>query len=161
APDSEQSPQQRGETSQGQGQREPLSPRSPDGKWTAYVKENNVYARSGDSASEIQLCQDGKEGLAYGMLQWAPDSKTLVAFRIDRGDETGVYLTEPPRRKGDGPKPRTPPYPLPGNKLPSYELTLFDIATRKQTNPDVEPIDLGPPRLHWQPHGRSLTYQKT
>jgi dipeptidyl aminopeptidase/acylaminoacyl peptidase len=161
SPDSEQSPQPQGGPGQGRGQREPVAPRSPDGEWTAYVKENNVYVRSGNGGSEIQLCQDGKEGLAYGMLQWAPDSKTLVAFRIDPGEQKEVYLIESSPKEGGRAKLRTRPYALPGDKLTSYELNLFDVANRKQTKPDVDPIDLGTPRLHWQPHGRSLTYQKT
>src|SRR5204862_5872926 len=57
--------------------------RSPDKKWTAFVKENNVFVRSAEGV-ETRLSQDGKEGLSYGLLNWSPDSKALVAFRIER-----------------------------------------------------------------------------
>ena len=50
------------------------SDRSPDGKWIASVKDYNVFIRSRDQEKEIQLSTDGKEGLAYGRLSWAPDS---------------------------------------------------------------------------------------
>src|SRR5882724_11448657 len=44
------------------------SDRSPDGKWIASAKDYNVFIRSRDDEKEIQLSDDGKEGLAYGRL---------------------------------------------------------------------------------------------
>ena len=44
------------------------------------------------TARRARLSDDGKEGLAYGRLSWSPDSKTLVAFRIEPGDDKEVYL---------------------------------------------------------------------
>src|SRR5206468_11333219 len=42
------------------------SDHSPDGKWTVFIKDNNVFVRSSDgSAKEIQLSHDGSEDLAY------------------------------------------------------------------------------------------------
>src|SRR5439155_14498292 len=67
--------------------------RSPDDKWTAFIKDANVYLRGGDGP-EVQLSTDGKEGNAYGMLQWSPDSATLAAFRIEPSDRKEVQLIE-------------------------------------------------------------------
>jgi dipeptidyl aminopeptidase/acylaminoacyl peptidase len=145
---------------QRRGPREPASPRSPDGKWTALVKENNVYVRSGNGDSEVQLSEDGKEALAYGMLQWAPDSKMLVAFRIEPGDRKEVYLIESSPSGGGRARLRTRPYALPGDKFTSYELNLFDPANRKQIKADVDRIDFGTPRLRWKRAGRHFTYEK-
>jgi len=58
------------------------SSRSPDGQWTASIKDNNVLLRAAEGEKENQLTTNGREGQAYGMLNWSPDSKTLVAFRI-------------------------------------------------------------------------------
>ncbi|HZY87902.1 MAG TPA: DPP IV N-terminal domain-containing protein, partial [Gemmataceae bacterium] len=63
--------------------------RSPDGKWTALLKNNNVWLRAADGKEE-QLSQDGKEGLAYGLPSWSPDSKALAAFRIEPGERKEV-----------------------------------------------------------------------
>jgi dipeptidyl aminopeptidase/acylaminoacyl peptidase len=160
APDSEQSLQQRRRTGPGQGQREPPSPHSPDGKWTAVVKDHNVFVRSKDGGAEIQLSQDGREGLAYGMLQWAPDSKTLVAFRIEPGDRKEVYLIESSPKGGGRAKLQTLPYALPGDKFTAYEPNLFNVADRKQIKPEVERVDFGTPRPRWQRDGLHFTYQK-
>src|SRR5262249_17755711 len=63
------------------------SARSPDGKWTAFVRDQNIYLKPEADGQEIQLSTDGKSGLAYGMLQWTPDSSALVACRIEPGDD--------------------------------------------------------------------------
>jgi dipeptidyl aminopeptidase/acylaminoacyl peptidase len=133
--------------------------RSPDGKWTAFVKDANVYVRSPDS-EEIQLSQDGKAGLAYGRLSWSPDSKALVGFRVEPGERKEVYLVESSPKGGGRAKLRTRPYALPGDKFTAYELNLFDVTNAKQIKPEVERIDFGEPRLRWKKDGRHFTYQK-
>ncbi len=83
APDAEPSPQPQAGGQRG-GRGAGGSPRSPDGKWTAFVKDNNVFLRATADKKETQLSQDGKPGLAFGLLQWAPDSKTLAAWPSSR-----------------------------------------------------------------------------
>jgi dipeptidyl aminopeptidase/acylaminoacyl peptidase len=150
-------PQQRGQRA-GQGQPN-RSPRSPDGKWTAFVKENNVYVRSPDD-KETQLSQDGKPGLGYGILQWSPDSHTLAAYRIEPGENKEVYLIESSPRDGGRAKLQTRPYALPGDKFTAYELNLFDVATATHIKPEVERVDFGVPRPRWKKDGRHFTYEK-
>lgn len=134
--------------------------RSPDGKWMAYVKDSNVHARNGDG-KEIQLSKDGKTGQAYGMLAWSPDSKALVAFRIEPGERKEVHLIESSPKGGGRALLHSRPYALPGDRFTSHELNLFDVTTQKQIKPEVDVIDFGTPRLRWQPDGQHFTYQKT
>ncbi len=135
--------------------------RSPDGKWTAFVKDHNVFIRAEGKSEETRLSTDGKEGLAYGRLSWSPDSKTLVAFRIEPGDRKEVYLIQSSPPGGGRAKLRTRPYPLPGDKFTAYELNLFDVAAKKAIRPKVDRIDFGSPRLRWDKDGRHFTYEKT
>jgi len=132
---------------------------SSDRKWTALVKENNVFIR-GEDGKEVQLSTDGKEGLAYSRPTWATDSATLVAFRVEPGERKEVYLVQSSPPGGGRAKLQTRGYDLPGDKFAAYELNLFDVATRKQTKPDVERVDFGTPRLRWSKDGRHFTYQK-
>ena len=69
------------------------------------------------STGEIKLSDDGKEGLAYGRLSWSPDSKTLVALRIEPGERKEVYLIQSSPPGGGRAKLQTRPYPLPGDKF--------------------------------------------
>lgn len=141
---------------------EESSDRSPDGKWTALIKDHNVVIRSRDDEKEIRLSEDGKEGLAYGRLAWAPDSKTLVAFRIEPGERKEVYLVESSPRGGGRAKMSSRPYALPGDKFTTCELNLFDIAARKQIKPEVDRFEHEwlRPRLRWKSDGRHLMYQQ-
>jgi dipeptidyl aminopeptidase/acylaminoacyl peptidase/uncharacterized protein (DUF885 family) len=136
------------------------SARSPDGKWTAYVKEHNVYLRSEADATESKLTEDGKEGSGYGRVSWSPDSKTIVAFRIEPGENKEVYLIQSSPPGGGRAKLQSRPYPLPGDKFTAFELNLFDVGEKKQTKPDVDRIDFGWPRLRWNKDGSRFTYQK-
>jgi dipeptidyl aminopeptidase/acylaminoacyl peptidase len=138
----------------------PARDRSPDGKWTAFIREHNVFIRSPEDEKEIALTQDGREGLAYGMLEWSPDSKTLVAFRIEPGEQKEVFLIESSPRDGGRAKMHKRPYDLPGDRFASYELHLFDIENQKEIQCAVEKIDFGFPRLHWRRGGSAFAYEK-
>ena len=154
--------QGRGPRGAGRGQRGEGRPsdRSPDGKWVAFIKDANIWIRSDENGQEVALSQDGKPGYGYGMPQWAPDSQSLVAFRIEPGDRKEVYLVESSPREGGRAKLHTRPYALPGDKFTAFELNVFDVAGRKQLKPEVERIDFGTPRLRWRRDGRHFMYEK-
>jgi dipeptidyl aminopeptidase/acylaminoacyl peptidase len=132
---------------------------SPDRKWTALVKDSNIFVR-GEDGKEVQLSTDGKDGFAYQRPTWSPDSKSLVAFRVEPGERKEVHLVQSSPPGGGRAKLQTRPYDLPGDKFTSYELNLFDVASRKQTKPGVERVDFGTPRVRWSKDGRHFTYQK-
>lgn len=146
------------ETSDSPGVLEGL--RSPDGKWSAYVKDHNIVVFSFDKKQNLVLSHDGKAGLGYGRLSWSPDSKTLVAFRIEPGDRKEVHLVQSSPPGGGRARLRSRPYPLPGDKFTSYELHLFDVAAGKAIRPGVDPVNFGRPELRWQNDGRHFTYEK-
>jgi dipeptidyl aminopeptidase/acylaminoacyl peptidase/uncharacterized protein (DUF885 family) len=133
---------------------------SPDGVWEACVKSHDVFARHKGKDDEVRLSQDGKEGLAYGRLSWSPDSKTLVGWRIEPGEDKEVFLIQSSPPGGGRAKLQKRPYPLPGDKFTAYELNLFDIASHKQLKPHVDRVDFGAPRLRWRKDSPKFTYQK-
>jgi dipeptidyl aminopeptidase/acylaminoacyl peptidase len=139
--------------------------RSPDEKWTALIKDFNVYIRSEAEGSEVQLSSDGTEGMSYGRLEWAPDSSTLVAFRIEPGDRKEVYRIQSSPPNGGRAVLQTSQYALPGDKYDSLELSLFTIDGLKQIKPKVDRIDFGgwgnpSPNLRWNKDQRRFSYEK-
>ncbi len=168
SPYAQQQSQEVREKNQGEDDDRPIERRelirsvpSKDGKWTAFIKDENVYVRAEDGGKEFQLSQDGKPGLGYGMLQRAPDSQTLVAFRIEPGDNKEVYLIESSPKAGGRAVLHTRHYDLPGDKFTAFELNLFSPADQKQIKPEVDRIDFGFPRLRWNSDGRRFTYEKS
>ncbi|MFL5342899.1 MAG: prolyl oligopeptidase family serine peptidase [Gemmataceae bacterium] len=137
----------------------PREVRAPDRKWTAFVREGNVFVR-GDGA-DIPLSQDGKPGYAYEIFGWSPDSKALVAARVEPGDRKEVYTIESSPRGGGRAKLNTRQYPLPGDKFTAYELWVFDPAAKTATKVETERVDFGRPGLRWLKDGRHFTYWKT
>jgi dipeptidyl aminopeptidase/acylaminoacyl peptidase len=137
---------------------------SPDGKWVASVKDHNVLIRSRDDAArEIQLSQDGSEEFAYARLAWAPDSKRLIAFRIEPGDRKEVHLVQSSPPEGGRAQLTSRRYPLPGDKFNRYELTVFEVENRRQQKPAADRFEHEwlPPRLRWHKDGRHFTYPQT
>jgi dipeptidyl aminopeptidase/acylaminoacyl peptidase len=145
------------------GRRGNADRKSPDGNWMASIRDHNLVIRSADDGKELKLSDDGREGLAYGNLDWSPDSKTLVAFRIEAGEQKEVYLVESSPAGGGRAKLHTRNYALPGDKFTAYELHLFDVGSQKEIECQVDRIEFSPyspPRLRWNSDGHSFTYQQ-
>jgi hypothetical protein len=114
-------------------QRDHKGPNSPDGKWSAFVKDFNLYLREKETGKEFALSQDGEDGDAYtGELYWSPDGTRLEALRTKKGDERKVYLIQssPPDRLQ--PKLLSYDYLKPGDKVPITKPHLFDPAQKKE-----------------------------
>ena len=134
---------------------------SPDEKWTAYIKNHNLWVRSNtENRMEIQLSSDGEERKSYQQPFWSPNSNNLIAFRVQPGDAGEVHLIQSSPNGGGRAKLQTRRYPLPGDKFTTHELNWFDLDKRLQTKPKVGIIDFRGPRLRWSPDGRMISYEK-
>ena len=133
--------------------------RSPDKQFTAVVRDFNVVLRDKDG-KETPLTTNGKDGAAYGMVSWAPDSKALVAWRVEPGDKKEVHFVESSPKGGGRAVLHTRPYALPGDKFTRYEPHLFDPATGKEVKTEAPANDFGRPEVRWAKDGHTFTYEK-
>jgi dipeptidyl aminopeptidase/acylaminoacyl peptidase len=104
---------------------------SPDGRWFATLKDNDVWLRASNGDRLTRLTQDATPDRIWGVVDfqstWAmfsPDSRHLVAYRHDF---TGTHRTPiidwlalPERQSSHS-------YPLPGKPMPSMRLALIDV----------------------------------
>jgi len=137
------------------------TPTSPDGKWTAFTKSNNVFIRPIEEESkEVQLSNDGTEDNSYGRLEWSPDSQHLIAWRIEPGDRKEVYLIRSSPKGGGRATFERRPYALPGDKFPKYELNIFNVVDHQQSKPEVDRFEHEwlSPDLHWWPGTSRFAY---
>lgn len=136
--------------------------RSPDEKWTAFVREHNVFLRSESDGKETRLSDDGAETNSYSRLEWSPDSRSLVAWRIEPGDIGLVYLVQSSPPKGGRAVMRQRPYAQAGDKFPQYEVSVFDLATHQQIKPAVDRFEheYETPQLHWMRDHRHFAWEQ-
>ena len=107
------------------------SPRSPDGRWEAFLKDHNVCVRD-DKGEEIALSHDGTAEDDYGpRFYWSPDSQKLLAIRTKHCEERKVYFIESSPRDQVQPKLHSNTYVKPGDPLPMDRPQLFDLQTKK------------------------------
>src|SRR5581483_9896476 len=113
--------------------RERPSDRSPDGKWSAFVKDHNVFVRDRATGAEFPLSKEGTADDGYlGRMHWSPDSKKLVALREKKGETHTVYEVESSPRDQVQPRLISFPYYKPGDRLPVSKPHLFDVESRKE-----------------------------
>lgn len=142
-------------------------PTSPDGNWTIVTKDHNLFVK-GKDGKEYALTTDGKEGLAHGMPRWAPDSKSLMSWRVEPGQRLEVHLIASSPREGGRATLQSREYPLPGDKFTAYEPYLFKFTPDAGDNIvpfsthkiETDRVDFGFPFARWRPDGKSFRYTK-
>ena len=135
---------------------------SPDGKWTAFVKDHNVYLREKESGKEFALSEEGTEGDRYdgGGVFWSPDSSKLVATRTAKGDDRRVNLVESSPKDQLQPKLSWYDYLKPGDRVPVTKPHLFDVATRQEIKISDKLFDnpYDNDRVRWFPDSSRFTF---
>jgi len=107
---------------------------SPDEKWEALIRNDNVFLRPKGGAEAFPLSLDGSEGNYYTLqsLAWSPDSKGLVAYRTRPGYRRQVHYVESSPTDQLQPKHSAREYAKPGDALDIARPVLFHVDTRKQ-----------------------------
>jgi dipeptidyl aminopeptidase/acylaminoacyl peptidase len=148
----------------GGGRRPASSPRgeqSPDGMWTATVKDHNLQLRDKESGETFTISTDGTEDDAYEpRVYWSPDSRKFVALRTKRGDDHKVYLIESSPRGQVQPRLHSFDYLKPGDRVPISRPHLFDVADRKEI-PIVDGLFSNPwsiEDIRWSPGSDRFTF---
>ena len=131
---------------------------SPDGRWIAFARDENMWVRDAASGDETQLTHDGETDFGYGAIpegccqeitsrrasrerspamQWSPDSRRIATHRYDEREVERFHLLE----AADGrPILHSWAYALPGDSIvPTSELWLLDVEAGTSVRADVEP----------------------
>ena len=99
--------------------------KSPDGKYTAFIRDWNLWIREVESGDEKALTTDGVKDFGYAtdnagwkrssrpILSWSPDSKKIATFQQDQRHVSNMYLV---KTKSGAPELTEWKYPLPGDK---------------------------------------------
>jgi dipeptidyl aminopeptidase/acylaminoacyl peptidase len=114
---------------------------SPDRKWTAFIRNFNVYVRSADDKKEYQLSYDGGLGEYYSSyFRWSGDSKKLVSYRVKPAEKHMIYYIESSPEDQLQPKHYAYEYQKPGDAVPQKFPQLFDIEAKSHIKIDDSQI---------------------
>ncbi len=133
---------------------------SPDGRWAAFSRNENLWVRAVATGQETQLSTDGEAYWGYGVvpegccqeitnrrakrkvwpvLRWSPDSKRIATHRYDERRVEPLNLIE--TVSGGRPKLHSYRYALPGDSVvPTWQPYVFDVEARRGTKIDIAPV---------------------
>lgn len=113
---------------------------SPDGRKVAYVFEHNIYVEDLETHALIPLTSDGNDNIINGTFdwvyeeefhmycgfRWAPDSSSIVYWRLDQSDVPIVNLIN----NTDGTYPKITPirYPRAGDTNASVRIGVVPAS---------------------------------
>ena len=141
---------------------------SPNGRYVAFAKDNNLYVHKLDFGTEVAVTKDENTDIISGvadwlyeeefgttaLFAWSPDSKKLAFVRLDEQEvptfSWDVY--------GDAQYPTTESlrYPKAGCRNAKASVCVYDVATKgiltMQVNPKAEDVYF--PRLRWYDNDR-------
>jgi dipeptidyl-peptidase 4 len=122
---------------------------SPDGQWTAFERDNDLWVRSRTTGEEFALSQGGEKYFGFAtnpeaccdavtrvrqnrakrpILAWSPDSRRIATHRLDERNVEDLHLLETAKGR---PILHSFRYALPGDSvIPRWEVHVFDVARR-------------------------------
>ncbi len=135
---------------------------SPDGRWTAFVKDHNLFLRAREGERrEFALTKDGKKDDGYtGEFHWSPDSRWLAALRRKDHEPRKIHLIESSPRDQLQPKLHSLDYRKPGDPIPTTKPRLFDVEKRQEV-PVSDELFANPWDIHdvrWDRDSKRFTF---
>ncbi len=127
---------------------------SPDGKWIAYTRDNNLFAYDLDKDLERQLTSDGSDTIlngyaswvymeeilgratAYAAFWWSPDSTRLAFMRFDDGPVPVFPIFHADGQHGELERQR---YPKAGDPNPYVQMGVATVADGRLAWMDFDP----------------------
>lgn len=103
---------------------------SPDRRFSAFIRDNNIFIQKITDEKTIQLTHDGSPGTPYaGKIQWSPDSKKIIAYKVLEVQNRKIPLIESAPKNQLQPVIHWRDYNKPGDALPVKLLKLYDVET--------------------------------
>jgi dipeptidyl-peptidase 4 len=116
---------------------------SPDGRYAAYRRGDDLWVREQASGRDIRLTTDGAPGYGYATdnegwrrserpaLTWSADGSRLLTYRLDERGVGAMHLLETAVGR---PVLHSWPYALPGDTIvPLHEWLIIDVAAQTVT----------------------------
>ena len=133
---------------------------SPDGKWQAFIRNQNMWLRPIAGGESVAMSKDGTKADHYDLpVAWSPDSTHFACLRVQNGDRRMVTLVESSPKDQLQPKTKTIPYAKPGDRIDTPRPYLFRVADHIAITVDVSLLEnpWSIDDLAWNPDGGAFT----
>lgn len=135
--------------------------RSPDGAWRVATTGFNLTLE-GPGDAKIEATTGGTDPRPFVFHGWSPDSSRFVYSRLTKGPRPKMFYIRSVPEEGFRPVVNEQMYELPGDATDSYELFIYDLASRSAKPVQAMPIGFwGAPQLDWSRDGKSFRYVQT
>lgn len=105
---------------------------SPDKKWTAFIRNYNLFIKSESDKKEYQLSYDGGVGNYYSSyVTWSGDSRRICAYRVIPAEKHMINYVESSPADQLQPRHFSYEYQKPGDAIPQKFPQIFDVETKK------------------------------
>jgi dipeptidyl-peptidase-4 len=157
---------------------------SPDGRFAAFIRDDNLWVREVSTGTEKQLTTDGVKDYGYAtdnagwtksnrpVVSWSPDSKKIATFQQDQREVGEMYLVE---TKVGHPVLQAWKYPLPGDKVVTMiervvihldgprtvRLKMPPDQHRSTFTDDIKSRSGATEDVQWSPDGSRLVFVST
>ncbi|MGN6415871.1 MAG: DPP IV N-terminal domain-containing protein [Pseudobacter sp.] len=140
---------------------------SPDGKFIAYLSNNDIFLKDLHTQQTRRLTTDGNDSTLNGIasfvykeeitgpntLRWSPNSQYLAFMRFDESNVPVYSMYIPEGQYG---RIETQRYPMPGNTNPRVKIGIIHIPTGKLVWADFPDADQYFGRLSFTPTNKLL-----
>ena len=135
---------------------------SPNGRYVAFAKENNLFIHKLDFGTEVAVTKDENTDIINGiadwlyeeefgttsLFAWSPDSKMLAFVKLDES-EVPTFSWEV-YSDTQYPTAESLRYPKAGCQNAKASVCVYDVATKGIQRLQVESPDVYFPRLKWR-----------
>lgn len=149
-----------------------LGSTSPDGRWTAFVRDHDVWVRETATGEELPLTTDGTDDRPYATqpdyarptqllrlldvpstppaLLWSPDSSLVLTHRVDQSGLSTMHLVESAPSDEGRPRLLSYRYPVAGEPMARGAWVVLDVAGRRVVEVALDPfqVEYLTPLLH-------------
>ena len=134
---------------------------SPDGKWKARVRNDNVVLEDIRSGDTTPISFGGTADDPFvARFRWSPDSSRLVVVQERIGQGRQIHLIESSPAGQTQPKIHVVDYPKPGDRIPQARPRLFDVNLKRQipVSEELFPNPWSVTELRWHPDSTGFTF---
>ena len=138
-------------------------PVSPDGRWRAFIKDNNLFVHDIIDGADIQLSKDGvKEHVYQQPFFWSPDSKYVALLKRREVKTREVHYVDSAPDDQLQPKHFKRSYSKPGDPMPTQTVHVF-LAGWNSRQFTTDPLLVKDPfstrRPVWRPDSSGFMFE--